>query len=290
VLAGCKAPVQRQRAAMYTQHSAIEGAQSSPNCLYGMPEKQPGWDFGPTRVLLRADYALEHSSLDKIPLWVCEHVVPAHVAGSAQRATFKPDPDLPKGQRAELADYQGSGYDRGHQAPAADFKYDQQRMDECFYLSNMVPQVGRGFNQSVWRVLEERVRDCVTQRGGAYIITGPLFWDPKEDSEATADGCIEYYAIGPDQVAVPNYLYKIVVSKSAAGDWEAVAFVMENKAYPAESDKEYDFTPYVKSIDWVEQHTGLNLMPLLDTQDPNLARRLESQPASELWPCLKGSQ
>jgi hypothetical protein len=40
-----------------------------------------------------------------------------------------------------------SGYDRGHMVPAADAKISQQAMDETFYLSNVAPQVGDGFNR-----------------------------------------------------------------------------------------------------------------------------------------------
>ena len=56
-----------------------------------------------------------------------------------------------------------SGYDRGHmyvsscilaflaqstcRVPAADAKMSQQAMDETFYLSNIAPQVGDGFNR-----------------------------------------------------------------------------------------------------------------------------------------------
>ena len=38
-------------------------------------------------------------------------------------------------------------YDRGHLAPAADHKGSQKAMEETFTLSNISPQVGKGFNR-----------------------------------------------------------------------------------------------------------------------------------------------
>ena len=38
-------------------------------------------------------------------------------------------------------------YDRGHLAPAADHKGSQRAMEDTFTLSNVSPQVGKGFNR-----------------------------------------------------------------------------------------------------------------------------------------------
>lgn len=252
-------------------------------CLFGVPFRDDE-TAGNTLLIVREGYALELSVGDKIPLWVCEHVKKNHISGNAERKNnFKADPDLDPGVGAELSDYKGSGFDRGHQAPAADFKYSQKRTDESFYLSNMCPQVGRGFNQHIWRVLEDRARITVEEAGDAYVITGPIFYDPKEDSADTADGWIPYKTIGPNKVAVPTHFYKIVVAQGDSGQWRAIAFVLDNKRHPNQPDPECDFEPYIRSIDWVEEHTGLNFMPDLDIDDPELEAALEKE-ESAVWP------
>jgi len=56
-----------------------------------------------------------------------------------------PDPLLRAGSRAELSDYKGSGFDRGHMHPAANAKKTQQMMDETHFLSEYGPQFGPTF-------------------------------------------------------------------------------------------------------------------------------------------------
>ena len=287
---GCQAPSRYQRAAGPYTALAQDQGQLHALCPLGMPERESGWDHGPTVIVDRPGYVLEHSSLDKVPLWVCERIKKDHLEGSATRenSRFKPDPQLRPGRRAELADYRGSGYDRGHQAPAADFKYSQDRMNDSFYLSNMAPQVGVGFNRHIWRFLEEDVRKAAENRGEVFVVTGGMFYDPDEESPDTADGFVEYAVIGPNAVSVPTHFYKIVTAKNSSGQWETVGFVLENRAYPRAPGAEYDFAPFVKAIDWIEDRTGINFMPLLDDDDPSLEERLERNPA-ELWPAFRSN-
>lgn len=56
-------------------------------------------------------------------------------------------------ESAALSDYRGSGYDRGHLAPAADMKWAPAAMSESFLMSNMSPQ-DPGFNRGIWKKLE----------------------------------------------------------------------------------------------------------------------------------------
>jgi endonuclease G, mitochondrial len=245
------------------------------NCPEGRPTLDPEFGFGPTRFVIREGYVLQHSSRDKIPIWVCEGIEPAQLRGALTRSNpFAPDPLLPAGERSELADYRGSGFDRGHMAPAGDQTVDEDRKKETFFLSNMAPQVPR-MNQQIWGTLEAKARDWLAARGGGFILTGGLFYDPKEDDATTADGLINFEQIGQDLVAVPTHFFKIVVAKGQGGRWEAIGFVLENRAY----ERPFDFSQFIRSIDWIEEHAGVDFMPDLDPMEEG---RVEgSQPA--LW-------
>ncbi len=117
------------------------------------------------------------------------------------------------------------------------------------------------------------------------MITGGLFYDPEEEDEGTADGIIDYYVIGRNQVAIPTHFYKIVVAKDSAGAWQANAYVLENIRHDNVRGDAYDLAPFVRSIEWIEDRTGLNFMPQLDSDNRQLADRLESEPGA-LWACF----
>ena len=113
----------------------------------------------------------------KIPKWVIEHLTSEKASSHVIKRmnSFVADPDLLPTDRAELSDYAHSGYDRGHMAPAEDMEWDENAMQECFYLSNMVPQTGIGNNRGIWKVLEMMVHKSAIRRGEIYIITGPIY-------------------------------------------------------------------------------------------------------------------
>jgi endonuclease G, mitochondrial len=252
--------------------SPADQALADENCPFGLPTKDPAWDHGPTAFVARRGYALEESSVDKIPIWVCEHVEKSEIQGSAERRDkFLPDPKLDKGKRSELSDYSGFGFDRGHMAPAGNQKKSQTLNDETFYLSNMSPQVGIGFNRAIWAHLEDQTRDWVKSGSvtDEYILTGPIFFDPKEENEATANGVINFETIGDDAVAVPTHFYKIILGKTSSGGFKTVAFVLPNEKHKGPED----FTVFIQSIDWIEEHTGLDFMPkLTSAQEEELER------------------
>jgi endonuclease G, mitochondrial len=166
-------------------------------------------------------YVLAHDSRTKTPDWVIEHVTREIADGTATRpgVKFRQEPNLPDTAPGAVDDdYKGSGFDRGHQAPSADFKSSADLMADTFFLSNVVPQVGKGFNQGIWRELEALVREVAIDRGELYVITGPVYQEKKTVAiNPGEDACgadfalkpLEEKAIGASRVAVPAALYKI---------------------------------------------------------------------------------
>jgi endonuclease G len=258
-----------------TALTAADTARMERLCFEGCPVVDPDFGLGPTVIVTRDGYVLEHSSTDKIPLWVAEHVESAQLSGNVKRKDkFAADPLLKSGKRSELADYKGSGYDRGHQAPAGNQTTVPRLKEETFFLSNMAPQEG-ALNQQIWAALEDQTRDWAKAAGSAFILTGGFFYDPAEENPNTADGLVDYFTIGTGAVAVPTHFYKIVMKRDAGGQARAIAFVAENRGYP----RPFDFAALIQPIDWIEERTGLNFMPELSAAEE---AALEEQ-ASPMW-------
>lgn len=127
------------------------------------------------------------------PAWTAHHMTaesllkvplppgsPPPPKADRSNSVFKEDDRVPEAFRARLADYFRSGYDRGHMVAAADAKFSQKAMDETFYLSNIAPQVGEGFNRDYWAHTEDFLRRLTGQFADVYVFTVPLYL-PKQD-------------------------------------------------------------------------------------------------------------
>lgn len=53
-------------------------------------------------------------------------------------------------------------------------------MKETFVLSNIAPQVGKGFNQNKWNDLENYIANQTKKYKNIYVCTGPLFLPEEE--------------------------------------------------------------------------------------------------------------
>ncbi len=200
------------------------------------------------------------------PAWVAEHITPASLLannGDRKHSYFVEDETIPAKFRAKLHDYFRSGYDRGHQVPAADAKWSQEALDQTFLLSNMCPQVGDGFNRDYWAHLEDFCRRLTNNYPSVRIVTGPLYLPRKDPSDGKWR--VSYEVIGqPPNVAVPTHFYKVIFAEDGktGGDVSLAAFVLPNA--PIYSDK--PLTDFEVPIEAIERASGLEFASKLPLQ------------------------
>ena len=200
---------------------------------------------GNNQYLCRTGYAVNYNYQTKVATYVVEVIRPENLVRTAARKDdFREDTEIPAQYRVTLKDYQGSGLDRGHMAPAADFMNSAQMMSESFLLSNMMPQ-NPGNNRGIWKYTEEMTRYYAQKYNTPmYVITGTIF-----------DGTSPTFG---NNVRVPTYLYKIVIDPQNV---RSIAFLYPNqKLDPKEIEK------YVISIAELEIYTGINFSPAIPPQ------------------------
>ncbi|KAK4688590.1 hypothetical protein P7C73_g1523, partial [Tremellales sp. Uapishka_1] len=259
---------------------------------------------GPTPdILKRTAYTAAYDRRLRHPSWTAEHLTAASLArtptptsttppvpleaaraadtsaqpistkGDRSKSTFMEDDTIPEMFRARLADYFRSGYDRGHMVPAADAKISQQAMNETFYLSNIAPQVGDGFNRHYWAYLEDFCRRLTTNFEDVYVFTVPLYLPSLQ-----ADGKwrVTHEVIGtPPTIGVPTHFAKVILasrpdfsfpqtpnpkdssttSRSTIKELAMGAFVLPNSEIPDQAD----LRSFIVPVENVERAAGLQL-------------------------------
>ncbi|KAK7872798.1 hypothetical protein R5R35_011921 [Gryllus longicercus] len=200
------------------------------------------------------DYVLSYDRRNRVAHWVFEHLTAETVkhndAVDRSKCQFTEDQSIHPYFRSVNKDYKGSGFDRGHLAAAGNHKSSQKHIEQTFFLSNMAPQVGEGFNRHAWNRLERHVRKLTKVYPNVYVCTGPLYLPRKE-----ADGktYIKYQVIGANSVAVPTHFFKVIVGEREDKALEMEAYVMPNQAIS-------DDTPlhvYQVPPDSIERAAGL---------------------------------
>lgn len=227
--------------------------------------QNPSWPFeipevtSKDTVIVHSAISLLYSEKHEQAVWVAYQLLRENSGKSLTRSDrFLVDPRVSTGS-ANNKDYLKSGYDRGHLAPAADFGWSVQAMNESFYYSNMSPQIP-SFNRGVWKRLETQVRNWASIDSCIYIVTGPILSD-------------NLPSIGPNAVSVPNAYYKVVLdyySNSPKG----IGFIIPNEA-STNSLKDFAMT-----IEDVEKFTGINFFPKLNISDQH---NLEKHVCVNCW-------
>lgn len=200
-------------------------------------------------------------------------------SGSRTNAWGVLDPNMPSSQQAVLAGAYNKGYDRGHQCPSADRLWSDAN-PQTFYGTNMTPQIGLKFNQSIWAALEGKVRDWSRSCDTLYVVTGCVV----AENSTTSGGQYEVggyvYDNNGKRVAVPVAYYKAVLrySKSSStygySGYCGAAIYMEHKEYSNSSISQSDLI----SIDALEEKIGIDLFVNLPSAiGASQAARVEAQ-------------
>lgn len=212
------------------------------------------------RVITHKGFTLSYNYDWKIPNWVAYELTNIEVEGEVPRYDkFKPDPMVPQNVSAHTNDYKHSGYDRGHMAPAADMKWDEQVMRESFYLSNICPQ-NPNLNGGVWKDLEEQVRELASQKGKIFVICGPIVNDTSK-------------TIGENKVVVPQAFFKVLLQEEN-NELHTIGFVYENIS------GRKPMSTYAMTVDEVEEMTNIDFFPSLPNK---IEKKVEADVDFSKW-------
>lgn len=192
-----------------------------------------------SQIIRHKGYTLSYNNDWRLANWVGYILTANETEGNVERKDwFDQDPQV-KGVKVRHADYTHSGFDRGHMAPAADMKWDEQAMIESFYMSNICPQV-HALNAGMWNTLENRVRNWARRDSAVVVVCGPIVPD-------------NHSTIGENRVAVPEYFYKVIASPYGNRP-KGIAFIMPNE------DIDNPLYTYAVTIDSVENITGIDFL------------------------------
>lgn len=171
--------------------------------------------------------------------WVAHIIIPEVISGNLNRTNDFREDDKVKTGSATLDDYWFSGYDRGHVAPSADFRWSGKGISESYLYSNMSPQLAE-LNRERWAELEGFLRNYViTRKRQLHVVAGGILTEGLS-------------VIGESKVSVPKLYYKVALDEEGK---QSIGFILPNKecTYPLQS--------YAVSVDSVEALTGIDFFP-----------------------------
>jgi endonuclease G len=232
----------------------------------GLPEavdwKQPmTW----TRVFRNDGFMAGYSELRGNPLWVIYALARPPTDTRPLKRPSRFSADWRSLSHIGHADFDRSGYDRGHLAPnhAISLLYGREGQLDTFLMTNISPQ-DPDLNQKVWQRLEAAELDQLASRfGKLWVVTGPIFEGATERLPSSF------------RVEVPDAFYKIYAAPQAEGGPKLLAFVVPQTVRGHEP-----LDRFVTSVDVVEAKTGFDFFPELD---PKLEKAAEGTTDPEAW-------
>lgn len=144
--------------------------------------------------------------------------------------------------------YSISGYERGHMCPAADQRWSEQAMYDCFVMANMCPQI-HDLNAGAWEKLEEKERLWAQRDSAVMIIAGPIYVEGETYIEKS-------------KVRVPDAFFKVLIAPYL-DEPRGIAFVYPHMKCPG------NMQDYATTIDEVEKMTGFDFFSALPDEIEN---------------------
>jgi endonuclease G len=225
--------------------------------LMGNPSGAADDPKSPDNYLMRKPYfALSYNNAKRTPNWVSWCLKKSDLGNAPRPPQFSPDLTLPDSfKRVKQADYNGSGFDRGHMCPHSDRASSNEASEATFVMSNIIPQ-SPNCNQKAWADLEDHCRDLVRKKHQTlYIVSGPQ-GQGGEGKEGPKE------LIGGAKVTVPAKCWKVVLALDGGkGDADDVSRVNRNSrvfavVMPNDMTVGHDWEKYRTSAKEVEELTG----------------------------------
>lgn len=201
---------------------------------------------------------LSYDGRTKTARYVLEVLRPDSLEKATERtASFRVDTNAPRECRATPKDYEGSGYDKGHLAPAADWAQSAELQAATFTISNAVPQEPQ-CNRIGWRMLEEHVRKLAIKSQLAIVVTAPAY--------LSDNGTLKIELVGASGVWKPTHICKAVLWQHDDGFIESAAWIVPNT-----KDESGDFSRYQCTVDDFEAAAGVDVFAALpDSVEPSI--------------------
>ncbi|SIT79719.1 DNA/RNA non-specific endonuclease [Pontibacter indicus] len=229
------------------------------NLAMGNPS-EAATDFS-NYLIEKAQYSLSYNSYRGTPNWVSWHLSSTWLGSAPRQDDFRGDNSLPATfYRVTPADYTGSGFDRGHNAPSADRTLTVEDNSATFLMSNMIPQAPNN-NQQTWANLENYCRKLVSQGNELYIIMGQY-----GKGGTGSAGFKETLAGG--KITVPNRIWKvIVVLPEGNNDVNRVTSSTRVIAIdtPNSNNISTSWATYRTTVDAIEAKTGYDILSNVST-------------------------
>lgn len=179
--------------------------------------------------------------------------------------------DLTLTGAAHLTDYQNSDFQRGHQAPAADFRWSPKASVASNTLSNICPQ-SADLNTGLWEGLEISARNYLELRRDSLeelmVVTGPVLEAGLKTLHDTS------------HVSIPKRFFKAVVNRNQE---KGIAFLVEAGAPKLDPRKDFklvetELRKRAMPIDSLEKIVGIDFFPNLTAgQEQNIEGQIDLQ-------------